>query len=57
MDESYVYKYEHTNGEIITKPQVVVESMPGGAFEYFDSPFVRRWWKEDKDGNVVKDQF
>ena len=40
-----VYRYEHTNGEIITKPALVVE-MGGGPFVYFDSPFVKRWWED-----------
>jgi hypothetical protein len=43
---NYQYKYEHTNGKIITKPAIVVESGTTPE-EYFDSPFVKRWWKEE----------
>jgi hypothetical protein len=42
----YVYKYEHTNGQIITKPRVVVETNMTPE-EYFNSSFVKRWWKEE----------
>ena len=38
-----MYFYEHENGEIIQKPDIVVGSMPD---TYFDSPFVKRWWWE-----------
>lgn len=37
------YYYEHENGTIHWKPVFVVESI--GPYEYFDSPFVKRWWK------------
>ena len=40
------YFYEHTNGEIIKKPDIVVD-MDGGPDIYFDSPFVKRWWWEE----------
>tara|TARA_R110000823_G_scaffold101636_10_gene218349 strand:+ start:2961 stop:3110 length:150 start_codon:yes stop_codon:yes gene_type:complete len=42
-----MYYYEHENGEIISKVDYVVDSMPGGPHEYFDSPFCMRWWHED----------
>lgn len=38
------YFYEHTSGSIIEKPARVVD--PVGAFDYFDSPFVKSWWFE-----------
>ena len=44
------YKYRHVNGEIITKPDIVVDSDPGGPSAYFNSPFVEEWWYEDDDG-------
>jgi hypothetical protein len=47
------YFYEHTNGEIIKKPQIVVQ-MAGGPHEYFNSPFVKRWWFVASTG--IKDQ-
>lgn len=34
------YYYLHTNGDLIYKPAIVVESDPG----YFDSPFVKETW-------------
>ena len=40
-----IYYYEHTNGEIIRKPAFVVETNTTPE-EYFDSPFVKRWWYE-----------
>ena len=40
-----MYYYEHENGEIIKKSNFVVDSI--GPYEYFDSPFVIRWWYEE----------
>lgn len=40
------YYYLHTNGDLIHKPASVVDSDP----DYFDSDFVRRWWKVDLKG-------
>ena len=37
------YYYEHANGSIHWKPFIVVE-MAGGPTDYFDSPYVVRWW-------------
>lgn len=37
------YYYEHTDGSIHWKPDRVVE-MGGGPYEYFQGPFVKRWW-------------
>ncbi len=37
------YYYLHTNGELIGKPPICVESEPS----YFDSPFVKRVWEID----------
>ena len=34
------YYYLHTNGDLIYKPAIVVESEPG----YFDSDFVKKFW-------------
>lgn len=45
--ENNMYYYKHTNGKIIQKPDVVVDSMPGGPLVYFDSPFVLEWWYEN----------
>lgn len=42
------YFYEHENGTIIRKPAIVVES-GGDPAEYFDSPFVKRWWMEESE--------
>ena len=39
-----MYFYEHANGKIIAKPDSTVKS--AGVHEYFDSPFVIRWWHE-----------
>lgn len=38
-----MYYYEHVDGETIPKPDIVVD-MAGGPLEYFNSPFVARWW-------------
>ena len=46
-EKQKVYKYEHVNGKIITKPAFVVDT-GGGPFVYFDSPFVKRWWEEEE---------
>jgi len=40
-----MYYYEHTNGEIIRKPDCVVDGV--GSEAYFNSPFVLRYWHED----------
>lgn len=40
-----VYFYEHVNGEVIRKPAILVDG-GGGPDEYFNSPFVKRWWSE-----------
>lgn len=50
QDQKPGYYYEHTNGEIIFKPKIVVD-MGGGPSEYFNSPFVKKWW-EVKDQNI-----
>lgn len=39
------YFYQHANGAIIEKPDLVVES-GGGPRAYFTGPFVRCWWQE-----------
>lgn len=39
----YWYYYLHTNGDLISKNPVVVDADP----QYFDSPFVKRWWNVD----------
>ncbi len=38
------YFYEHVNGAIIEKPDIVVETNTTPE-EYFAGPFVVRWWK------------
>ena len=38
-----MYFYEHENGTVQKKPDRVVD-MGGGPSEYFDSPFVKKWW-------------
>jgi len=40
------YFYEHANGQVIRKPNIVVDSA-GGPDQYFDSQFVKRWWKTE----------
>lgn len=42
------YLYEHTDGSILRKPAVVVD-MSGGPEDYFDSPFVKRWWRDSEE--------
>ena len=37
------YYYLHTNGDLIYKPAIVVDSDP----QYFDSPFVKKLWAFD----------
>lgn len=37
------YYYLHTNGNLIYKNAYVVDSDP----DYFDSPFVKKWWRFD----------
>ena len=44
MSERHFY-YLHTNGDLIHKPAIVVDSDP----QYFDSPFVRRVWTVDPE--------
>ncbi len=39
------YFYQHSEGNIIRKPEIVVD-MAGGPFEYFFGPFVKSWWTE-----------
>ena len=39
------YYYLHTNGDLIYKNAIVVDSDP----EYFDSPFVKKYWFFDSD--------
>ncbi len=49
-----MYHYEHTNGQKIPVPEVVVD-MAGGPKPYFESPYVKRWWKTD-DNDVELDK-
>ena len=44
-----MYFYEHTNGQIIQKPDVVADGPGSGPHEYFQGPMVRRWWHEDDE--------
>lgn len=40
-----MYFYEHKDGSIIRKPDIVVDTA-GGPNEYFTGPNVTRWWHE-----------
>lgn len=44
------YYYLHSNGELIRKPAIVVES--AGVIDYFNSPFVRKWWVATTDRDI-----
>lgn len=39
------YFYEHSEGGIIEKPDIVVHAA-GGPRAYFEGPFVKNWWHE-----------
>jgi hypothetical protein len=43
MENKTWYYYLHTNGDLIGKNPIVVDSDP----EYFNSPFVSRFWRID----------
>ncbi len=45
VNEVEMYYYLHTNGQLIPKRKVVVDSI--GAKEYFESDFVVKWWYID----------
>ena len=45
-----MYYYKHVNGTIIKKPDIVVQD----PYEYFDSPFVVKWWYESENKNKIK---
>lgn len=47
------YFYEHTNGKIFFKPDIVVEHGTTPE-EYFESDFVVRYWKEEGTHTVHK---
>jgi len=40
------YYYEHANGTVRKKPDIVVD-MGGGPHEYFNSPYCKKWWHSD----------
>lgn len=40
------YYYEHVNGTVHRKPDIVVD-MGGGPHSYFSGPYVKRWWYEE----------
>lgn len=42
------YYYLHTNGSLIYKPAIVVDSDPS----YFDSTFVRKVWSSDSENRA-----
>ena len=44
-DYKRIYYYEHINGTIHKKPAIAVET-GGSPSEYFNSPFVKKWWCE-----------
>ena len=39
-----MYHYEHVNGAVFNRPDRVVE-LSGGPEIYFNSPYVKRWWR------------
>lgn len=41
------YYYLHTNGDLIWKPEIVVDTDP----QYFDSPFVKHVWRVPADSD------
>ena len=47
-----MYAYLHVNGKVLQKPDIVVDTMPGGAEEYFDSPYVVKWWKVETEKDL-----
>ena len=50
------YYYEHVNGTIHYKTELVVDMM-GGPNIYFEGPFVKHWWyicKLDDQGNEIR---
>ncbi len=48
-----MYYYEHTNGQIIEKPDYLVETW-GPAAEYFDSHVCVRWWHDSDSKKAGK---
>lgn len=42
-----LYFYEHVSGSIHMFPEIVVD-LSGGPDKYFDSPYIKRWWKEER---------
>lgn len=40
-----MYWYEHIDGTVHQKPDIVVD-MAGGPRVYFEGPLVKRWWWE-----------
>ena len=44
-----MYCYRHINGEIIKTTNIVVDTFPGGADEYFNYSFVSEWWYEEDE--------
>jgi len=44
------YYYLHTNGSLVKKPAIVVESC--GVNDYFNSPFVRKYWVATTEKDV-----
>jgi len=53
--QSY-YFYEHVNGKIIAKPAFVCEHNTT-PYDYFDSPFVKRWWRGDEWPEDLMDRY
>lgn len=50
------YFYEHANGSIIMKVGHVVTTGTS-PLEYFDSPFVLRWWRGDDWPSNLRNPF
>lgn len=48
------YWYLHSNGERIFKSSIVVDSV--GAWVYFDSPFVVKYWGGYEDDNRTPEE-
>lgn len=42
--KNYVYYYLHSNGDLIYKDAISVDNSDG-PYDYFDSPFVKKWWQ------------
>ena len=48
------YWYLHQNGQRIFKPKAIVDPM--GTAEYFNSPFVKHFWRGDHSDNRTPEE-